>query len=393
MAQNGDAKEIEALTGGKQIEDGEDEKPNEKTKRGWEYYLRYVSLVVLVVQNTGQVLLTRYATRRDQEQFIKTVAVFFNEVIKLIAGTILFLLSTGDIKKAASELKLHFCTHWLETLKVGVPAFIYTIQNFLLYLSIEHLDAGTYMVTYQLKILTTALFTVLMLKRKLSLVQWGALATLAIGVAVVQTSAGKGASPAAVLNGTLITTTAKPINKAAEQQPLIGFTAVVAAAIMSGFAGIYFEKILKGSEVSIWLRNIQLSVLSIPISLVVIAIKDREKVLNRGFLAGFDYVVWSVVLCQALGGLIVAVVIKYADNILKAFATSIAIIVACLASIVLFNTFPTALFLVGAFLVIGAVVLYSVFPYKPKYHMPAEDVKMDALGEQDETKKEEKSQP
>ncbi|CAD5218738.1 unnamed protein product [Bursaphelenchus okinawaensis] len=373
----------EALT------DVEKQPETKEKQRNWEYYLRYVSLIVLVVQNTGQVLLTRYATRRDQEQFIKTVAVFFNEVVKLIAGSILFLLSTGDVRKAGLELKLHFVTHWFETLKVGVPAFIYTIQNFLLYLSIEHLDAGTYMVTYQLKILTTALFTVIMLKRRLSLVQWAALALLTVGVAIVQISAGKAPAPVVALNGTLVSTTIKPISKATEQQPLIGFSAVVTAAIMSGFAGIYFEKILKGSEVSIWLRNIQLSVLSIPISLVVIAVKDREKVLSRGFLSGFDYVVWSVVLCQALGGLIVAVVIKYADNILKAFATSIAIIVACLASIVLFSTFPTIMFLLGAVLVIGAVVLYSTFPYRAPYHQPKEDLKMEDLAEPLEEKKEE----
>lgn len=36
-----------------------------------------------------------------------------------------------------------------------------------------------------------------------------------------------------------------------------------------------------------------------------------------GFLQGFDFVVWMVVLMQAVGGLLVAIVIKYADNILK----------------------------------------------------------------------------
>lgn len=100
--------------------------------------------------------------------------------------------------------------------------------------------------------------------------------------------------------------------------------------------------------------------------------KDGANVQRDGLLQGFDGVVWAVAFGQALGGLIVAVVIKYADNILKAFATSIAIIVACAASVFIFAQWPTFMFLVGAALVIGAVVLYSVFPYKPRYFLTAQ---------------------
>ena len=34
--------------------------------------------------------------------------------------------------------------------------------------------------------------------------------------------------------------------------------AVLSACCSSGFAGVYFEKILKGTKASIWMRNIQL---------------------------------------------------------------------------------------------------------------------------------------
>jgi UDP-sugar transporter A1/2/3 len=279
----------------------------------------------------------------------------------------------------------------VDTLKVGVPAFIYTIQNFLLYVAIENLDAGTYMVTYQMKILTTAMFTVLMLKRKISIPQWLSLVVLCAGVAVVQISARQSAK-AVGLNDTIIselllnesspietttllyettslipTTVVAPTSMVPEQNPILGFIAIVIACFLSGFAGIYFEKILKGSNVSLWLRNVQLASLSLPIGLVVIGMKDYDRVLNKGFMQGFDYVVWGVVVLQAVGGLVVAVVIKYADNILKAFATSVAIVCATVASIFLFALYPKLLFIFGAVLVIVAVIVYGAFPYRAKY--------------------------
>ena len=52
-------------------------------------------------------------------------------------------------------------------LQLTVPAGLYTVQNNLAYFAMSHLDAATYQLLYQLKILTTALFSVALLKRSL----------------------------------------------------------------------------------------------------------------------------------------------------------------------------------------------------------------------------------
>ena len=73
-----------------------------------------------------------------------------------------------------------------ESGKLVVPAAIYAFQNNILYQALTYLDAVTYQVTYQLKILTTALFSVLVLRRALHPRQWVALVMLTVGVTIVQ---------------------------------------------------------------------------------------------------------------------------------------------------------------------------------------------------------------
>ncbi|VDO88323.1 unnamed protein product [Heligmosomoides polygyrus] len=102
----------------------------------------------------------------------KAISVFFAEVFKFVASVVLVCLQERSVVKGLAQIYDQFVHHWRDALKVLVPAVVYTIQNFLLYVAVENLPAATYMVTYQLKILTTAVFTVLVLGRKLSIQQW-----------------------------------------------------------------------------------------------------------------------------------------------------------------------------------------------------------------------------
>ncbi|CAD6191893.1 unnamed protein product [Caenorhabditis auriculariae] len=255
--------------------------------------IKYSSLIVLVVQNCSLVLCMRYATTGNRAKFLKTICVFFGEIFKLLASLLLVMIQERSIKKGFWVVYDQFFNHWRDALKVLVPAAVYTVQNFLLYVAVENLPAATYMVTYQLKILTTAVFTVLVLKRKLSLQQWLALLILFAGVVVVQYDqkiSDDRAKEAAKPSGSVSSTLAPAINPTfasivpenstmaeileqvnvrskrdthQDQNSILGFIAVLIACFLSGFAGIYFEKILKGSDVSIWVRNIQLALPSI----------------------------------------------------------------------------------------------------------------------------------
>lgn len=192
-----------------------------------------------------------------------------------------------------------------------------------------------------------------MLRKQLAGLQWVSLVILFIGVSVVQLQ-DNGDKQGKKLS--------------VEQSPIKGLVAVCISCVLSGFAGVYFEKILKGTSQSVWLRNVQLGFLGVIVGIVQMFIQNGSGVTNNGFFFGFDFVVWVVVSLQSFGGLVVAVVVKYADNILKGFATSAAIILSCIASVYFFEFELTLQFTAGATLVIVAVYMYSKFvpsPIKP----------------------------
>ncbi|XP_047472114.1 UDP-galactose translocator-like isoform X1 [Penaeus chinensis] len=313
------------------------------------HILKYVSLVTLTVQNSAVALSMRYARTRSGDMFIASTAVVMAEFVKLLASLFLVWKQEGSVQHWFMALHTQIWQQKLDTLKVCVPSFIYLVQNNLLYVSASNLDAATYQVTYQMKILTTAMFAVLILRKQLRGTQWLALVFLTAGVALVQLSSTDTGSSAS----------------SSDQNRLLGCVAAIAACCCSGFAGIYFEKILKGSDVSVWVRNVQLSFLSLPLGVMTAYMNDFSSITEKGFFFGYDGYVAYLIVLNAVGGLLVAMVVKYADNILKGFATSLAIVLSTIASVFMFGFVITFQFAVGTAMVIGSIFLYSHEPKKP----------------------------
>lgn len=309
-------------------------------------YLKWASLIILVVQNASTILLLRYVRTVPGDLFFSTTAIVCQEAIKMLASLILLYSETWDFGEFKSRINQQILNNKMDSIKTGVPALLFTIQTNLVYLAISNLDAAVFQVTFQLKILTTAIFMVVMLNRSLRVIQWISLVILCSGVSIIQiqnTKSGKGGS-------------------AEQKNAIFGLFCVIMACVLSGLAGVYFEKILKNSKVSIWVRNIQLGVFGTFFALLTVYVSDFDNVMTKGFFFGYNSLVWLNIIIQSSGGLLVAVVIKYADNILKGFATSVAIIVSCIASVYLFDTNIDFLFALGTFMVVLSVVLYSYTP-------------------------------
>ncbi|KAM9323506.1 solute carrier family 35 member A3b [Pholidichthys leucotaenia] len=297
--------------------------------------IKYISLGVLVLQTTLLVLTTRYSRiqREDGPQYLASTAVVLAEVLKIFTCTLLVFRENNFSLRAMNQLmKEEIVNKPVETMKLAIPAGIYTLQNNLLYVALSNLDAATYQVTYQVKILTTALFSVFLLGRRLGFYQWLSLLLLMTGVTLVQwptESPKKGDSELKILGA---------------GSQFVGLMAVLVACISSGFAGVYFEKILKETKQSVWVRNIQLGIFSFVFGFIVMMVYDSQTLRQSGMFQGYTTVTYTVVVLQALGGLVVAVVIKYADNILKGFAASLSIMVSTIISYFLLKDFhPTRL--------------------------------------------------
>lgn len=140
--------------------------------------------------------------------------------------------------------------------------------------------------------------------------------------------------------------------------------AVLVEVLLSGFASIYFEKVVKASDekLTVWDRNYQLALHSI-LLYVVYSYIERNLVSPSGVpyrpLHDFSMYTWSLVLLGGGGGLLVALTVRVADSIVKTLATSLAIVTSTLASHVLLSG-PLDLHMgVGALVVSLAVLNYS----------------------------------
>jgi len=205
-------------------------------------------------------------------------------------------------------------------------------------------------VIVQTKLLTTALFSWLVLGRRLRGVQVIALILLMVGVVLAQMKDGHTS------------------HLALEADTAIGVLATLVIATLSGFAAVYTERVLKHSQLqtgSIHDRDvlpymqIQMALASLLIIGVFALVNDHQVIIEYGLWRGFDHRAVIAVASSAMGGLIVSAVLKYADSVLKGYATSASVILTGLLSSAVFGTSVDLHFVLAVVNVTCSIALYS----------------------------------
>lgn len=170
-----------------------------------------------------------------------------------------------------------------------------------------------------------------------------------------------------------------------ESNVFIGTAAVLIEVTLSGFASIYFEKVIKTDslKLSIWERNFQLALGSFPVYLCFIAVDGGGEV---GIGGGWSPIACVVAFLGAAGGLLVALSIKYGDSILKTLATTGAIILSSVLGRLLLGGPLTPVMMIAGVQVVLSICNYT-FDSTPE---PSID---EALGSDPLTKTSEREVP
>jgi drug/metabolite transporter (DMT)-like permease len=312
----------------------------------------------------------------DGHRYLPSTAVFLVELLKLaICATISFYeisLSAPNSTTLAGLLSVYANAVFSgDSWKMAIPACLSTLAASLQYVGISNLDAATFHVVYQSKILVTAILSVSMLRRSLSGRQWLSLLLLMAGVAIVSMPHADGGSLVSSHHTRIYTPrSVNPIRdyfrlsrsdshlrkRSATYEGIeedeygarnpamdasLGVLAVLTVCVCSGLGGVYFEKVIKESPAkatSLWIRNVQLSLYSLfPAFFVGVVFLDGEFVAKYGFWQGYNWVVVASILIQSFGGILAAFCVFYADNISKNFAVSISMVLSSLASFVFFD--------------------------------------------------------
>lgn len=311
-------------------------------------------LLLLALHNCFHTILMRWIMQ-DRPKFLTSAAVLSTEVLKFTVSVLYIVFYEG---KSVESIRQYLKEDHKNTMLLIVPASAYNLQRSLEYFALANLSAPIFSVVVQSKIFFTAIFSMIVLKRRLKIVQIISLVLLVAGVVLC--------------NLTKVTDSAVKDSTADEDSAHTaatrGVLATLTIAASSGLASVYTEKVIKAQrgrtvveseEYGLAYTQVQLALVSFAAIGAYAVIKDSAQILKHGLFHNFTAGAFVTVADSALGGLIVAAVLKYADSVLKGYATSLSVILTGFISIFLFGTSLSTIYFMGIVNVVTAVVLYN----------------------------------
>lgn len=288
---------------------------------------------------------------KEHPKFLTSAAVIGVETIKLVLSTSYILLVD---KRPLSSITTFLKEDHQNSILLAVPAAAYSLQMSLEYVALANLDAAVFSVLVQSKLLATATFAAIVLRKKLKYIQVVSLVLLTSGVMLCN----------------MMKVTQKQedgMSEIMDAQQYKGVLATLGIATSSGFASVYTEKVIKAKRnQNVTCKNYSLAYMQVQLALVSLVIigmyaifMDFDDITKHGLFMNFTYGATFSMFNSAIGGLIVAAVLKYADAVLKGYATAISVVMTGVLSMFLFGTQLNVIYFLGVLNVTAAVLLYN----------------------------------
>lgn len=298
-------------------------------------------------------LARRFVVGIVHQSFSKNAVLCANEIVKMMFSLVM------TSRAHSSNLSRHLSSLIRTSPRMGVPALVYLVVNLISYPALARIDASTFTAISQLKVLATALFAMFMLGTKVSGRKWRTLAMMVAGVTIIslESSPDSKHAHADIVSAHEHGDEHVSIwSELADLDYLLGVACAATQTLLSGFAAIYFEKVLKakGSDLNVWDRNIQLAIFSIAIYFPSSFIETEGNP-----FAGFTGMVWFVVFLHAAGGILVALSVLYSNSITKTVAVCGSLVLTTVLGKVLFDAPLNGVILIGC-----VIVILSIFSYR-----------------------------
>ncbi|KAG7232277.1 hypothetical protein INR49_009077 [Caranx melampygus] len=351
-----------------------------------------------VTLGTSRILLLKFSANAENKyDFLPASVNLLAEGLKLLFCLVMSLRVIVREGRSCRDLGCSSSSSFLSSLKWAVPAFLYFLDNLIIFYVMTYLQPAMAVLFSNFVILTTAVLFRIVLKRRLSWVQWAALVILFLSIVSLTTGSGSSQKSIAVpgLHANPLSTPSNACllytqlleqmrNSSASESWAsslpgqawrdkvveklrslgVGHILLLLQCFISAMANIYNEKILKeGDQIteSIFIQNSKLYAFGVVFNAMTLGLgsEARGLTVHCGLLHGHNVYSLGLVLVTAALGLSVAFILKFRDNMFHVLTGQITTVLVTTLSLFLFDFRPSLDFFLQAPVVLLAIFIYN----------------------------------
>ncbi|XP_068602737.1 UDP-sugar transporter protein SLC35A5 [Brachionichthys hirsutus] len=367
-----------------------------------------------VTLGTSRILLLKFSANSDGKyDFLPASVNLLAETLKLLFCLVVSVRVRVKEGRACRELGRSSSSSFLTSLKWAVPAFLYFLDNIIIFYVMTYLQPAMAVLFSNFVILITAVLFRVVLKRRLSWVQWAALVVLFLAMASLTAGTG-GKQNASAVPGLHSNPLSTPSNSCVFYTELLeqmrnssgsrqvslpgqawrhkmigklrslglGHILLLLQCFISAMANIYNEKILKeGDQLSesIFIQNSKLYAFGVVFNGLTLGLgsEARGLTMHCGLLHGHNIYSLALVLFTAALGLSVAFILKFRDNMFHVMTGQITTLLVTAMSLFLFDFRPSLEFFLQAPMVLLAIFIYNASrPKDMEYSLQLENLRV-----------------